>query len=398
MLPDHPLLRPTLLHSVRSGTIFDPDTLVLRFGEYTPTNVVYPEHAKQLYPEKANEPLLLRDDSLITTLHEGIHWRQLHGTTLGAFLSWLKHAREIDTFQKLYDLPPSRRAALLRARRAGQPLLSLNDEGLPDPPIVLGNPVNEAELLRCTFFDNFLLSRLFTDPVPIIRPHARFEEIFESVMADAATVMARYHPAWDTHSYKAIQRAYRLYETPRRLQVDDPYDESGANRVELTTHDVMEAGAVANELLLGAFTREQRYYAPGSEPTSVWSPETELEPERFRNNAAWYLRSGHGVALREFFVATRLDSEFVYPWVTVAAVTDFALNPPLPPIVGPQSTPLSWRDVYPPLRFALAARAVKWLGPLSNKPTAAEVAAFQRALDLLDAFAHSDRIEPLYVR
>jgi len=157
MLPDHPLLRRSPLHSVRLGTTFDPESLVLRFDKHEATNVVDADRPA----EELAEPRLLDDDSLITMLHEGIHWRQLNGTTVGAFLSWLKHAREIDVFAKLRALPEARRAELLQRRRAGQTLLALDDDGLPEPPIVLADPVDEVELLRVTADDEESAWRLF---------------------------------------------------------------------------------------------------------------------------------------------------------------------------------------------------------------------------------------------
>jgi hypothetical protein len=250
MLPDHPLLRRAPLRSFRSGTTFDPELMVLRFGDHAlelerPITQALPETARghglrgwlssaytraaryrwarRSPPDMAQAtipaseprdpmlegpqvpwPPLVSDDSTYTMLHEGLHWRQLAGTTLGAFLSWLKHARELDALSKLHNLPPPRLSALLRARMAGRPLLAIDDQGLPDPPIIVKQPCDPVKLLRCVFFDSFLLSRLFTDPIPIVCPHAKFQDIFASVIADAAEALKSYHPMWRDRTYESI--------------------------------------------------------------------------------------------------------------------------------------------------------------------------------------------------
>ena len=141
MLPDHPLLHRAELHSASGGTTFDPATFVLRYGLGRIARVEGADEASEQFAT-------VSDRGTLTTFHEGLHWRQLCGTTLGAFLLWLKHAREIELFQKLSELPEAVRRGLLDARFVGRPMIALTDEGLPDPPIDLssGDPV---ELIRC---------------------------------------------------------------------------------------------------------------------------------------------------------------------------------------------------------------------------------------------------------
>lgn len=356
MLPDHPLLRPSPLQSVRAGTTIDPRNLVLRVGLRSATVEAWSEEGR-VGPKEER----LADDSLMTIFHEGIHWRQLHGTTVGAFLFWLRHARELETFEHLRSLSAERRTELFARRREGAPILRLSDDGLPVPPVSLSEPADPVELLRCVFFDSFTLDALFYDPRPLVRPHASLEEIFASACADAATALAMHHTPWREIGYGEVQELFRLPDgSIRRLRVADPASPSAPdNGRELTTADILEAGAIANELMFHELIGERRYHSSASDGLSLITAAPGHDPAWFRAQAEAFLRSGHGFAARAFFATSGLDPGSRSSWAALMIACDFALNPPLPPICRPSAPLADWRDLYPPLRLHLAGRGYR---------------------------------------
>jgi hypothetical protein len=181
-----------------------------------------------------------------------------------------------------------------------------------------------------------------------------------------------------------------------RLTVYDTFEK---RNVELTTNDILEAGAVANELLFQVFTEEQLYYAAGRKDSisDLFISGTE-DSRRTVQYAERYLQSGHGIALRRFFQTWWLNPERLFGWVTAAVVIDFALNPPLPPIADSLASPLRWRDIYPPARFVLAAEAAPRIKRLSTIPTGADITAYQDALADATGLSPVPRSHPLDIR
>jgi len=359
LLPDHPLLRGSPLHSIREGTFIDPRNLVLHVGIRSQA-VHNPSDAGEANVSSKR----LADDSLTTIFHEGIHWRQLQGTTFGAFMFLLRHARECEVLANLSELSAERRSEVFARRKDGEAILNLSDDGLPEPAIDLSDPIDPIELMRCVFFDNFTIETLFYDPRPLVRPHASNEEIFASACADAMTALIDHHPHWRDIPYAELQKLYRLPDRNiGRLKVLDPerFGGSGEDR-ELTTVDILEAGAIANELILTDFAEDRRYHAGTEDAISVITERTERGHADFRARARAFLFSSHGFAARVFFAASGLDPGTITSWTPLMTVCDFALNPPLPPIVLPKSPMQDWRDLYPPLRFQLAAQSYREIG------------------------------------
>jgi hypothetical protein len=381
MLPhDLPFLARRL-YSNCYGSSFDVRTLIMNIG--------------------VGQPVGVRADSLVVQLHEGIHWRQLHGTTIGAFLMWLRHARECDVLHKLLELPKAARQALIAQRRAGRPLVAFDDRGLPMPPVDLTPPVDPLELLRCCFIDNLTIDTLFYTPAAVGVPHAPFEQILASAMADAATVLAAHHPAWAGFSYSAIQEAFTLRPESIVRVPCGTADQAASSRDELGTSDILEASAIANELFLRAATLEHRLRSaaddasPLAGPISIFVPDTP-DPERFADEAAALLATRHGMAAREFFRLGHWSPDRPGSWLALMVACDLALNPPLPPLIVPRRRP-QWPDLYPPLRFVRAAAASRAIGPYDGAADHAGLAAYAEKLAALTGLeppgALLDRLE-----
>jgi hypothetical protein len=345
LVPKNRLLEHQPLHAASGRTEFNPDTLLLTFQ---------PGYKRQL-----------EDSGFITTIHEGVHWRQLHGTTFGAFYSWLKHSQEANCFDHLARLPSAVRDRLLegRASSEGTPILALDSEtSLPAPPLTgtsLRDPVN---LLRMVWFDHVIVRRFFYLSSAVERYADPLEQIFPSVVADAASALATYHPEWASREYDSLQETYQLRD---RVGAVD----AGGGR-HLTTQDLLESAASTNELFLSATTREIRYGAPDApddEPVSVWYPGS--QPGEFGARSEEVLKSPYGLAGRIFFRLTGFEPRTIQSWTALLAALDFALNPPLPPVVPPLQAPMDWGSLYPPARFLKLCGAAKALRLPPRHPT-----------------------------
>ncbi len=363
MLPRSRLLNPHPLYSGRQQTFYTPETLFLSVG--------------------IGQPVNRPDDAFATLVHEGIHWRQFHGTTFGAFCQWLKHSQELNTFQHLRALPDEQKHALLFRRAAGTPILSLDpDTDLPDPPIsgLSLRSGNRLDLLRSIFFDHLFTYSYFRNSIDVVHEPSPAQDMFGSAIADAAATVSHEHPSWDAFEYADVQSFYTL---PKVGKV------KGLDR-ELATRDMLEAAAAANEIIFHALIVEQRFLLtdegaqreieaadkdpglgqlpPGIGPDSVAWPRDAFDYDTFGRLSASVLESSYGVALKFFFKASGLSPARPESWVTALAIIDFSLNGPLPPLVLPGHRRPSWDDLYPPARFLQASVAVRKTGPLPLLP------------------------------
>jgi hypothetical protein len=96
----------------------------------------------------------------------------------------------------------------------------------------------------------------------------------------------------------------------------------------------------------------------------------------------------YGTALKAFIILADLTEPIaqsarsnVLP--TFNAVCDLALNPPVPPMVmsaPPGRSRWSWSEIYPPLRFCLAAQQVKRIGLMCTDQNVSQITSYQAKL------------------
>jgi hypothetical protein len=378
VLPDIRLLRPKQLFSAREETSFTPETLFLSIG------IGQEEH--------------VQDNAVLTFIHEGIHWRQFQGTTFGAFCNWIQLSQEVNVFKHLRDLPEPRRREIFRQRAAGVPILRVDDEtALPDPPLAGADAGRDKlVLLRMIWYDHCFTYNFFRNSVELPYHPDPPEDIFASAIADAVISGRHWHPRWSGFEYEDMLRFYRFGKAGRKQALGR----------ELGTKDLLEAAAMANEVLLAAFCEEKRFYLSDEgaarlkaeqgtanldahakldahnelRPQSVFTAREALDREAFLADIEQRLPSSYGYALQVFFAGSGLEATRHESWLTALAAIDFSLNGPLPPMVLPGENPPVWDDVYPPTRFIKAALAVRKCGGIAPSCGHAEVLDFQNRL------------------
>jgi len=366
LLPDIGLVKPARLASCRGGTFYIPETLFLHIDSASPINRT--------------------DDALITLIHEGVHWRQFQATTFGAFFNWILLSRELNTFDHFKSAPQAEMLEAFERRRDGVPILQLSrTTSLPKPALVLGNSRDRIALARMIWYDHTFTYRFFLNSGEISQNPDSAQQIFAAAIADAASTLTKVHPAWKDYGYEDVQRYYSLERVGRV---------AGRNGIDLTTRDLLEAAALANEVLLKSWTEEIRFHltdeaaaklsfgkdpgtVPGIHATSVWKPRDGLDRYIFLEESNRGLASSYGHALQVLFSLAGLQATRHESWLTALAVIDFALNGPLPPAVLPNRRQPDWWELYPPARFLKASSAVRKCGdvrpPYGNK----EIAEFQ---------------------
>ena len=277
MRDERPLFSATRLNSALGRTSIDLRNLMVFYATDL-VDMIDEDGAIRRRPRK--------EDNLHTMFHEGLHWRQLHGTTTGMFLSWIRHGREVDLLEKLKRLDANDRERLRAIKARGDPLIALDDEDRPDPAFRLDDPVEPLELMKCIYFDLFLTDRMVFRSNSIRSFYASPGEIFASAVADAARALTpAYHPDWSDLDYRSVRKRYLVEGRFQALRLDDPgFVAIRPSKRDLSCADLLEAQATANELFFMALIEEVRFHAEGDDARPVpWASSRRASCPR----AAW---------------------------------------------------------------------------------------------------------------
>jgi hypothetical protein len=218
-------------------------------------------------------------------------------------------------------------------------------------------------MARMKWYDHSFTDRYFRNSSDVPRNADPEEMIFPSAIADAAYTLPNLHPSWKGCDYADVERYYTLDRVGLMR---------GADGRELTTKDLLEGAALANEVLLKSWTKEKRFLVTDDAaaalsadpsqvehafPVSTWTPREGLDRGVFLAESEKGLASNYGHALKTLFALSGLQAHRHESWLTALVVIDFALNGPLPPLVLPGPSEPTWFEMYPPARFLQASVA-----------------------------------------
>ncbi len=325
MIPSIPTLQRRPLRSAYTDAEYFFDTLITR----------YPAE-----PSAAGDHFLL--ESLSTSgaiAHERIHWMQHHGTTIGAFLSFVRYSQQMTVISWLADLPASNRRLLAAERLGGRSLLSFRDDDYALLPSSL-NAGFKFDLLRQTWYDFQLVYTMFDsspdqDMVPWSREEATGEIVGDVILHACLDYELATYPGNDL-----ARRWYRF---------EDPVPFVAVASERLTTRGIFEGMATANEFSLILSYRS---------PSQALSVIRRLQ------------EGSYGVAFSAFRRLAGITTDtMLFSLPTFTAICDLALNPPLPPYImaPPVNRPSwDWSEIYPPMRFVQLARSVSRVGLLRD--------------------------------
>ncbi|MFD5389458.1 hypothetical protein ACFWMG_31945 [Streptomyces sp. NPDC127074] len=275
-----------------------------------------------------------------TYVHESSHWARYHGSTVGILLSLLRRSRDGLAAHTISRLSRQQSGDLYESRTSGRPFLSFERY-----PRHTGGELRYNELDWLNLYYSYYL---LLDP----------EGLTEFDFTTWDTRAAFENSLQDTWRQSAgVELAERPEDTP--VSVTGPLKLVHTSEGPLTTRILFECAAVIDELFQfeGVFMRM-------TDPT-----------------------------LREF-LHEEMSGEYGLPWrlasalagrdlggSVVLALIDFALNPVVPGLTS-DAPSVDWRELYPPYRFAAAAKAMAdWESDLEFQYPSHELTAhFQHTL------------------
>jgi hypothetical protein len=271
--------------------------------------------------------------------HESGHWARFHGSTIGVALALMKYASERIVYDFMSDLDLAEKRALVNARRAGEPILSLLEPHSARSDDFL--------LSRQLWVDLSFGSRVLLDSVRTEQAKWNACRAVGSAFTDA---LWWGHPLFSSDA--------ESLESPVLVELADR-DHIGVVTVggeRITTRLLFECAGAIDQLLAWGIDLVKENGAPVS-PL--------LEP--FAMTA---LASSYGAPLRAYNRITQASTNQIRESLpTVILLCDLALNPPVPPFLHlDESAILKWEDIYPPIRFVRGCRAAAEMGPLSQLP------------------------------
>lgn len=372
MIPNHPLLQDRPYQSAGCDAWYDRNTLIYRHVHGLS------KIDEELRGRAARDLSVPQWQYLLTGLHEHTHWFQCHGTTVGAFLSQVRHSQALQTEAFLESLTPSTRDLLSQRRRQGCPMVPFKDN---IPEFDVKN--EELYQFQALWYAHLLVERLFDEAQKL--PHLLSEEWEWCREAIGCTIAAdtgvresdaspENHPV---HQWFGCLNAHLL--VPSNLQESQclPRSLSGNEIVKrlsggkwLTTRTLMEAAATVAEVAVIAWARA----------AGMMDEQLSLAWIHRRIMSAYcdpLLFLGQTVGKDSWQGVSQLIPTFT-------AVVDLALNPPLPPYrVQPPADEARWRweELYPPRRFIKMLEAWHHLNPqwLDKDATTDDIRFFQES-------------------
>jgi hypothetical protein len=324
VIPDLPVVQRPRLRSLAGRYAFDPFSLI---------TFASPE------PPGEDEHAFIADNLKYhaAQTHESHHWIQWQGTTVGAFLTALRHSSEQAVFL-IERLPASdrRRLSSERTSSAPRPIVKLaGDQSLLAESARDSQPLGS---LVQTWYDHLVLHKMFLDSSAMAEIPWDMSTAFAESLADVMELLHRVGVVED-YDYLSARAAFSLPESSHAVLAI-----AGEH---LTTSAILETAATVNEMLALVALKD------------IMSPP---HREAALSDIALRLSTGTYGLARELFGRTvpRLVGTRLSPW-TLNLICDIALNPPLPPVVA-SLAPVDWADVYPPFRFARACIALERVG------------------------------------
>lgn len=250
-----------------------------------------------------------------TYVHESSHWARYHGSTVGILLSLLRRSRDGLAAYSISRLSRQQVQGLHESRSSGRPFLSFKRY-----PRHADGELRSDELDWLNLYYSY---SLLLDPGLTAFDFTTWgtRAAFENSLQDTWRQCA------------GVEMTERPEDTP--VSVTGPLSLVHTSEGSLTTRILFECAAVIDELFQfeGAFMRM-------TDPT-----------------------------LREF-LHEEMGGEYGFPWrlagvlagrdlggSVVLALIDFALNPVVPGLTSDDPS-VDWRELYPPYRFAAAAKAM----------------------------------------
>jgi len=274
----------------------------------------------------------------MTHVHECGHWIRVHGSTIGLALTMLRAARDITAFNTLQGLNSDRKRELSQRRGSGERLFSFTAKELSDP---------ELRTWSTIWLDLYFTYHALFDSTAIEALHWDNRSAISGGIADSWLHLAEFGHCLP----------YPGNEAARSSVIGDVVFGSAGGRP-LTTRLLLECAGVVDEL-------------------------AQLNPDLIDRTAGLDVVLLTAINETDYGVPWRAASTIagrVLNASTVLSLIDFALNPPLP-FLDSRYPEVTWLDLYPPSRFALAARVLRSGGGLSDFPDPEEALAFRGWLE-----------------
>lgn len=335
-----------------AGSYYDPETGLAR---------LVPGARSE---EDRQPPPTLRHWKLITqhVVHELTHWCQWQSTTIGLFAQALRESMDNMTIGGLRSLETRTKRHALEARRVGvSPLIRVE--------------VKDG-LLQTSFEDDWSPDRLPIKAAWSERFKANYAMIYAPISAAwkpevarliaktafeiAQTFGAIHSTCGSSLPRQALSTAkqYACSEMAKSVERRSFPDVSG---VSISTFSLMEAQAVANDILFSAGLDN----AIGSSVNGKFEPHDQKMTDRrvAALSETFYLAPFRHMLVEMGFALEKENIVRIAPAIAVAV--DLSLNPPLPP--GSTRTSFDFADVFPPARFHRVVQAVREVGELSSE-------------------------------
>lgn len=280
--------------------------------------------------------------------HEFVHWNQYNGTTVGAFLTFLRYSQQITTLNLFTSLPQNLKERLLYSRRHGNPVVPINKKGL----LGFSDEGSSLNIFRQIWYDHILVQSLIENSTLQQDISWPIGQVFGEVASDVILFSCDEYK-FDTYAgHEEVRQWYKF---------DGPVHLVSSQGRRLTSKLLMEGSAVCSELLILSRLISDQIIGKN------------VNRDFFTQRLLDILRGDYGLALNlmlesfgyEYFDITSVLSTF-------STLCDIALNPPLPPIF--MSPPINkkswqWEEIYPPLRFLAAVNSLPDIGLLPDSPT-----------------------------
>ncbi|RIV87034.1 hypothetical protein D2V17_09090 [Aurantiacibacter xanthus] len=312
---------------------------------------------KELDPSDSTATL----DFNLAHIHENVHWFQHVGTTYGAFMDALRSSQRYVLMRFLRELPRTQRKALLEDRlKTGRPFIELDPRTQYPKDITFDAPA--VSLVKQIWFDHQWLHASFEDSRATDRLGHPPVDACSNVMADVILNACDTHgflsPDYNADSHVGARDWY--FTTDRTIA--EVVTEIDGERVHVTSVGLMECAASLNEL----------QWLQGN-MIGVVAPDELKRIVQARIEE--FVGSSYSIPFKLFHLASdRPRTRSSTLWLSLNLLVFFALNPPLPPrILSRPREPLTWPEVYPPIRFFMGLRVLDDIEPISDPQSVVEM-------------------------
>lgn len=281
----------------------------------------------------------------MTLIHEHMHWLQYVGTSVGAFHALLRASMDKTVFRFFHQMPSEAVTAILSRRKRGEPIIPLLEDGTLDDSLY-DTEFNDINVFRQVWHDHLVTRTLFWDSelqesVKTDRAISIPEILGDSLLMCADLGLCEYPGNDRARTWLDLGQSQ-----PELVRFGDK---------RLTTKHLLEAAATIQELhaaLAGTLLDDR---------SLIEEVLAKLE------------LTSYGMAYEVFeLIVDFPPSQYVNSLTTLCVIIDLALNPPIPPIVVDIIQPLSWHEIYPPIRFHSLCKAVRRIGLIRHDSTSKE--------------------------